>query len=112
MKRNITMRTLLCGPNGAMLAGHSYKVDGKQAKSLVEGGYATYDNGEQIRTASAPETTSVEQDETADLFPEETAVVKSEEEAGLQEQAEAVTEPIPEKKAKPKKRRKRRKKKS
>ncbi len=36
----ITMKTTSCGPAGTKEAGKSYDVPEKEAKSLIEGGYA------------------------------------------------------------------------
>lgn len=42
MKRKVTMRTMAAGPDGVFLAGQEYVLKDKQARALVEGGYAFY----------------------------------------------------------------------
>jgi hypothetical protein len=37
---NITMLTLQAGPNGVREAGRNYDVPDKEAKALIDGGYA------------------------------------------------------------------------
>jgi len=61
----IRMRTLAAGPECQLLEGHTYTVgvdlSAELAQSLLDGGYAE----------SAPETTTVEPEETAVAAPED-----------------------------------------
>lgn len=65
MKRKVTMRTMAAGPDGVLLAGQEYLLDEKQARALIEGGYATWTKGAYISAPAPIETASVEVPEKA-----------------------------------------------